>query len=211
MSDDPLFERVATALANRYVVERELGHGGMATVYLARDVALGREVAIKVLPPTTREYLGGERFTRETQIAAQLSHPHIVPLFEAGEAEGILFYVMGYVEGESLQDRLAREGALPLEESVRLIAEVADALAYAHEHGVIHRDISPRTSAGRGPRAGCRLRDRQPFGEAVGGADHAVLVGVSEGVRHLGDEPHGLLQRQRPSRARRSWSDSPST
>jgi len=170
MSGDPLFARVATALANRYVVERELGHGGMATVYLARDVALGRAVAIKVLPPTTREYLGGERFTRETQIAAQLSHPHIVPLFEAGEAEGILFYVMGYVEGESLQDRLAREGALPLEESVRLIAEVADALAYAHEHGVIHRDIKPANVLLAGGHA--LVADfgiAKPFGEAAGG------------------------------------------
>src|SRR2546428_3745084 len=143
MSGDPLFARVATALANRYVVERELGHGGMATVYVARDVALGRAVAIKVLPPTTREYLGGERFTRETQIAAQLSHPHIVPLFEAGEAEGILFYVMGYVEGESVQDRLAREGALPLEGPGRLIAEGAGAPAYAPQDGAIHRDITP--------------------------------------------------------------------
>src|SRR3989442_12284513 len=105
MSGDPLFARVATALANRYVVERELGHGGMATVYLARDVALRRAVGIKVLPPTTREYLGGERFTRETQTAAQLSHSHIVPLFEPGEAEGLLFYGMAYVGGCGRQVR----------------------------------------------------------------------------------------------------------
>src|SRR2546422_1102159 len=183
MSGDPLFARVATALANRYVVERELGHGGMATVYLARDVALGRAVAIKVLPPTTREHLGGERFTRETQIAAQLSHPHIVPLFEAGEAEGILFYVMGYVEGESLLDRLAREGALPLEESVRLIAEVADAPAYAHEHGVIHRDIKHANVLLAGGHA--LVADfgiAKPFGEAAGGGGGESVTGTGVAV-----------------------------
>src|SRR2546425_3147975 len=183
MSGDPLFARVATALANRYVVERELGHGGMATVYLARDVALGRAVAIKVLPPTTREYLGGERFTRETQIAAQLSHPHIVPLFEAGEAEGILFYVMGYVEGESLQDRLAREGALPLEESLRLIAEVADALSYAHEHGVIHRDIKPaNVLLARGHALVADFGIAKSLGEAVGGGESLTGTGVAVGT-----------------------------
>src|SRR3989442_9232395 len=183
MSGDPLFARVATALANRYVVERELGHGGMATVYLARDVALGRAVPIKVLPPTTREYLGGERFTRETQIAAQLSHPHIVPLFEAGEAEGILFYVMGYLEGESPQDRVAREGALPLEESVRLIAEVADALAYAHEHGVIHRDIKPaNVLLARGHALVADFGIAKPVGEAVGGSQSLTGTGVAVGT-----------------------------
>ena len=183
MSGDPLFERVATTLANRYVLERELGRGGMATVYLARDVALGREVAIKVLPPTTRDYMGGERFTRETQIAAQLSHPHIVPLFEAGDADGILFYVMGYVEGESLQDRLAREGALPLEESVRLIAEVADALAYAHEHGVIHRDIKPaNVLLARGHALVADFGIAKPVGEAVGGSQSLTGTGVAVGT-----------------------------
>ncbi len=183
MSADPLFERLATSLASRYVLERELGRGGMATVYLARDVALGREVAIKVLPPTTREYLGGERFTRETQIAAQLSHPHIVPLFEAGEAEGILFYVMGYVEGESLQNRLAREGALPLEESLRLITEVADALSYAHERGVIHRDIKPaNVLLSRGHALVADFGIAKPVGEAGGESltGTGVAVGTAE-------------------------------
>src|SRR5205814_5146356 len=143
MSADPLLDRLARALAGRYTVARELGRGGMATVYLATDVKLGRRVAIKVLPPTTRAYLGSGRFQREVLFAAQLSHPHIVPLFEADEADGLLFYVMEYVEGESLQDRLARDGPLAVEDAIRIAAEVGDALEYAHESGVIHRDIKP--------------------------------------------------------------------
>src|SRR5213596_2154403 len=143
MSADPLLDRLARALAGRYTVARELGRGGMATVYLATDVKLGRRVAIKVLPPTTRAYLGSGRFQREVLFAAQLSHPHIVPLFEADEADGLLFYVMEYVEGESLHDRLERDGPLAVEEAIRITAEVGDALEYAHESGVIHRDIKP--------------------------------------------------------------------
>src|SRR6184192_394924 len=143
MSADQLFDRLARALAGRYTLVRELGQGGMATVYLATDVKLGRRVAIKVLPPTTRHYLGSGRFQREVLFAAQLSHPHIVPLFEADEADGLLFYVMEYVEGESLHDRLERDGPLAVEEAIRITAEVGDALEYAHETGVIHRDIKP--------------------------------------------------------------------
>src|SRR2546425_716448 len=143
MSADPLFDRLARALAGRYTLVRELGQGGMATVYLGTDLKLGRQVAIKALPPTTRAYLGSGRFQREVLLAAQLSHPHIVPLFEADEADGILFYVMGYVEGESLEDRLAREGPLPLADALRIAAEVGDALQYAHEVGVLHRDVKP--------------------------------------------------------------------
>src|SRR2546421_651350 len=124
MPPDPLFDRLAHALAGRYTVVRELGRGGMATVYLATDVKLGRRVAIKVLPPTTRAYLGSGRFQREVLFAAQLSHPHIVPLFEADEADGLLFYVMEYVEGESLHDRLERDGPLAVEEAIRITAEV---------------------------------------------------------------------------------------
>jgi len=143
MPADPLFDRVARALAGRYILVRELGQGGMATVYLGTDLKLNRPVAIKVLPPTTRAYVGSGRFQREVLLAAQLSHPHIVPLFEADEVDGILFYVMGYVEGESLKDRLAREGPLPLDEALRIAAEVGDALQYAHETGVVHRDVKP--------------------------------------------------------------------
>ena len=143
MPADPLFERLARALAGRYSLIRELGQGGMATVYLGTDQKLGRRVAIKVLAPATRAYLGSDRFQREVLLAAQLSHPHIVPLFEADEADGLLFYVMEYVEGESLQDRISRKGALPVAESIRLATEVGDALQYAHDCGVIHRDIKP--------------------------------------------------------------------
>src|SRR5437879_4125565 len=115
----------------------------MATVYLGTDVKLGRRVAIKLLAPATRAYLGSDRFQREVLLAAQLSHPHIVPLFEADEADGLLFYVMEYVEGESLQDRISRKGPLPVEEAIRLATEVGDALQYAHDTGIIHRDIKP--------------------------------------------------------------------
>src|SRR6266581_4922014 len=115
----------------------------MATVYLGTDVKLGRGVAIKLLAPATRAYLGSDRFQREVLLAARLSHPHIVPLFEADEADELLFYVMEYAEGESLKDRIAREGPLPTDEAIRIAAEVGDALQYAHESGVIHRDIKP--------------------------------------------------------------------
>src|SRR5207237_9596606 len=133
MSDDPLFARLAQALAGRYTLVRELGRGGMATVYLATDVKLGRRVAIKLLAPATRAYLGSDRFQREVLLAAQLSHPPIVPLFEADEADGLLSYVMEYVEGESLRQRLSRHGPLPVDDAVRIATEVGDALQYAHE------------------------------------------------------------------------------
>jgi formylglycine-generating enzyme required for sulfatase activity len=143
MPADPLFDRLARALAGRYTLVRELGRGGMATVYLGTDLKLGRQVAIKLLAPATRAYLGSDRFQREVLLAAQLSHPHIVPLFEADEADGLLFYVMEYVDGESLRHRLDRQGPLPIEDAVRIAAEVGDALQYAHESGVIHRDVKP--------------------------------------------------------------------
>src|SRR2546426_739743 len=143
MLADPLFDRLARALAGRYTLVRELGRGGMATVYLGTDVKLGRGVAIKLLAPATRAYLGSDRFQREVLLAAQLSHPHIVPLFEADEADGLLFYVMEYVEGESLRQRLSRHGPLSVDDAVRIATEVGDALQYAHENGVIHRDIKP--------------------------------------------------------------------
>src|SRR5437773_1204491 len=143
MVADPLFDRLARALAGRYTLVRELGRGGMATVYLGTDVKLGRGVAIKLLAPATRAYLGSDRFQQEVLLAAQLSHPHIVPLFEADEADGLLFYVMEYVEGESLRQRLSRHGPLPVDDAVRIAAEVGDALQYAHENGVIHRDVKP--------------------------------------------------------------------
>ena len=141
MSDVP--PRLAAALANRYTIERELGRGGMATVYLARDVKHARSVAIKVLNADLAASLGAGRFVREIATTANLRHPHILPLYDSGEADGLLFYVMPLVEGESLRDRLMRERQLPLPDALRIALEVADALGYAHARGVIHRDIKP--------------------------------------------------------------------
>ncbi len=136
-------DRLTTALAGRYTIERELGAGGMATVYLAHDVRHDRKVALKVLRSDLAASLGADRFLREVRIAANLSHPHILPLYDSGEADGFLYYVMPYVEGESLREKLEREGELPVNEAARILKEVADALAYAHGRNVVHRDIKP--------------------------------------------------------------------
>jgi serine/threonine-protein kinase len=136
-------QRLSAALADRYSIERELGAGGMATVYLAHDVRHARKVALKVLRPELSAILGAERFLHEIKTTANLQHPHILSLFDSGEADGLVYYVMPYVEGESLRDRLTREKQLPVEDAVRIAREVADALQYAHEHGVVHRDIKP--------------------------------------------------------------------
>ena len=141
MSD--LLETLRDALAGSYAVERELGRGGMATVFLAEDLKHRRPVAIKVLHPELAAAVGAERFLREIEIAARLQHPHILPLYDSGAAGSLLYYVMPYVEGESLRDRLNREKQLGLEDAVRITTEVAGALAYAHSHGVVHRDIKP--------------------------------------------------------------------
>jgi len=133
--------RLANALRGRYDLERELGAGGMATVWLAHDVKHDREVAIKVLHPHLAALLGAERFLKEIHTTAQLQHPHILPLFDSGDADGLLYYVMPYVGEDSLRERLTRETRLPVADAVRIGAEVASALDYAHRHGVIHRDI----------------------------------------------------------------------
>jgi len=138
-----LSERVRTSLAGHYAIERELGRGGMATVYLAEDVKHHRKVAVKVLRPELAATLREDRFLPETAVAAQLKHPHILPLLDSGQAEGFLYYVMPYVEGESLRERLAQHGELPVHDAVRILSEVVDALAHAHQHGVVHRDIKP--------------------------------------------------------------------
>ena len=131
------------ALSNRYRIERELGRGGMATVYLAEDLRYNRRVALKVLEPTTAEALGSERFLREIALVARLRHPHILPLLDSGEVGGVLYYVMPYLEEGSVRGRLEREGRLPLPLVLRIGREVADALDYAHTQGVVHRDIKP--------------------------------------------------------------------
>ena len=138
-----LLDSLREALADRYAVERELGRGGMATVFLAEDLKHHRSVAIKVLHAELTAALGPERFLREIETAARLQHPHILPLYDSGAATGFLYYVMPYVEGESLRDRLTREKQLPQEDALRIATEVAGALAYAHSHGVVHRDIKP--------------------------------------------------------------------
>ncbi|HEY7503280.1 MAG TPA: protein kinase [Gemmatimonadales bacterium] len=134
---------LAQALRDRYRLERALGQGGMGAVYLAEDLKHHRRVAIKVLRPELAAGLGTDRFLREIEVAARLQHPAILPLHDSGETEGWVFYIMPYVEGESLRDRLARQGELPVEEAVRILSELLDALAYAHGKGVVHRDIKP--------------------------------------------------------------------
>jgi eukaryotic-like serine/threonine-protein kinase len=136
-------ERLKHALAGRYRIERELGTGGMATVYLAHDLRHDRRVAVKVLKPELAAVLGAERFVVEIKTTASLQHPHILPLFDSGTVDGFLYYVMPFIDGETLRTRLDRETQLGVEESVRITSEVADALDYAHRHGVIHRDIKP--------------------------------------------------------------------
>src|SRR5687767_6801380 len=136
-------DRLSAALADRYRIERELGQGGMATVYLAEDLKHKRKVALKVLKPELAAVLGAERFVQEITTTASLQHPHILPLFDSGTADGFLFYVMPFIDGETLRDRLNRETQLGVDEAVRIAREVADALDYAHGKGVIHRDIKP--------------------------------------------------------------------
>lgn len=140
---DPFFERFSTAIADHYAVEREIGRGGMARVLLARDRKHRRPVAIKVLSPELGAAIGAERFLREIDIAAKLRHPHILPLHDSGEAAGLLYYVMPFVEGESLRARLDREKQLPLEDALAITRNVGDALAYAHARHVLHRDVKP--------------------------------------------------------------------
>ena len=136
-------EQLKRAVADRYRVEDEIGRGGMATVYRAHDLKHDRSVALKVLRPELAASLGPERFLREITLTARLDHPHILALLDSGEADGLLYYVMPFVEGESLRARLEREKQLPLDDALRIAREVADALSYAHQHGIVHRDIKP--------------------------------------------------------------------
>jgi TolB-like protein/cytochrome c-type biogenesis protein CcmH/NrfG len=174
-------EQIGLALRDRYRIERELGAGGMATVYLAHDLKHDRKVALKVLRPELAATLGGERFLHEIRTTAGLRHPNILPLYDSGEAEGLLYYVMPWVEGESLRDRLEREGTVPVDETLHLAAELCDALRYAHAHGVIHRDIKPENIFIEGGHA--LLAD---FGialaAAAAGAERLTQTGVSVGT-----------------------------
>src|SRR6266498_1381627 len=137
------FDHMRAAMADRYTLERELGAGGMATVYLAHDVRHNRKVAIKIMHPELAALIGAERFLKEIETTANLQHPNILPLFDSGRVEGTVFYVMPYVHGESLRARLTRETQLPVADALRIAAEIAAGLDYAHRQGVIHRDIKP--------------------------------------------------------------------
>ncbi len=141
MSD--LLESVSSALADRYAIEREVGRGGMAIVYLARDLRHERQVAVKVLRPEIAVSLGPDRFLREIKIVAGLTHPHILPLYDSGDMAGLLYFVMPYLEGKSVRERMDQERQLPLDDAVQIARGAADALDYAHRHGVVHRDIKP--------------------------------------------------------------------
>ncbi len=175
------FDRLKTALADRYAIQEELGAGGMATVYLAEDLKHHRKVAVKVLRPELAAILGAERFLKEIEVTANLQHPHILPLFDSGEADSFLYYVMPYVEGESLRDKLNRERQLSVEHSIEIAEHVATALDYAHRTGVIHRDIKPENIL---------LQDGQPviadFGIALAvtqaGGDRLTETGFSLGT-----------------------------
>jgi serine/threonine protein kinase len=163
--------RLNKALEGRYIIEREIGEGGMATVYLAADLRHERKVALKVLKPELAAVVGAERFLAEIKTTANLQHPHILPLFDSGEADKFLYYVMPFVEGETLQDRLDREKQLPVDEAVRIAVAVAGALDYAHKHGVVHRDIKP---------GNIMLQAGQPV---VGDFGIALAVGAAGGAR----------------------------
>jgi Tol biopolymer transport system component len=181
MTDLP--PRLVAALEGRYTLKRELGAGGMATVYLAHDVRHDRDVALKVLKPELAAVMGGERFLSEIRTTANLQHPHILPLYDSGEADSFLFYVMPYVEGETLRDRLAREKQLSVEETIRIAKAVGNALDFAHRKGVVHRDIKP---------ANILLQDGQPlvadFGIALAvaqaGGGRLTETGLSLGTPH---------------------------
>ncbi|MEJ2207200.1 MAG: protein kinase [Gemmatimonadota bacterium] len=166
-----LIARLNTALDASYAIERQVGEGGMATVFLAQDLKHRRNVALKVLKPEFSAVVGAERFLGEIETTASLQHPHILPLFDSGEADGLLFYVMPFVEGETLRERLEREGQLPVDASVRIATAVASALDFAHRHGVVHRDIKP---------ANILLQDGQPVVSDFG---IALAVGAAGGSR----------------------------
>jgi eukaryotic-like serine/threonine-protein kinase len=188
-------DRLAAALADRYRIERELGAGGMATVYLAHDLKHDRKVAVKVLRPELAAVIGAERFLSEIKTTANLQHPHILPLFDSGAADSFLFYVMPFIEGESLRDRLNREKQLPITDAVRIATEVASALDYAHRHNVIHRDIKPENVL---------LHDGQAlvadFGIALAaskaGGSRMTETGLSLGTPHYMSPEQAMGQRE---------------
>jgi serine/threonine-protein kinase len=176
-----LLNRLQASLADRYRIEHELGRGGMATVFLAHDLKHDRAVALKVLHPDLAQVLGPERFLREIRLSARLQHPHILVVLDSGDADGLLWFTMPYVDGETLRSLLLREKQLPLEDALRIAREVADALHYAHQHGVIHRDIKPENILLSGP----------PVGDRGGSAGYHALVadfGIARAFAQESDE-----------------------
>ncbi len=188
------------SLADRYALDRELGRGGMATVYLAHDLKHDRKVALKVLRPELAAVIGAERFLGEIRVTANLQHPNLLPLFDSGEAGGFLYYVMPYVEGETLRARLERERQLPLEETVRLVTLLGNALAYAHARGVIHRDLKPENIL---------LQSGQPmiadFGIALAvaqaGGPRVTETGLSLGTPHYMSPEQAAAEREIDARS----------
>ncbi|NNG15319.1 MAG: serine/threonine protein kinase, partial [Gemmatimonadales bacterium] len=193
-------DRLKAALTDRYTIDREVGAGGMATVYLAHDVKHDRDVALKVLRPELAAVIGAERFLAEIKTTANLQHPHILPLFDSGEADSFLFYVMPYIEGEPLRDRLDRETQLPVDDAVRIASEVASALDYAHRHDVIHRDIKPENIL---------LHDNQAlvadFGIALAaskaGGSRMTETGMSLGTPHYMSPEQAMGDRELDARS----------
>ncbi len=192
--------QLKTALAERYVIERELGEGGMATVYLAHDVKHDRKVALKVLRPELAAVIGAERFLQEIKVTANLQHPHILPLHDSGEADSFLYYVMPYVEGETLRQKIDREKQLGIDEAVEITRSVAAALDYAHRHGVIHRDIKPENVL---------VHDGQPliadFGIALAvshaGGTRLTETGLSIGTPHYMSPEQAMGDRELDARS----------
>src|SRR5262245_2715062 len=188
--------RLSAALSERYRIERELGQGGMATVYLAADLRHDRHVALKVLRPDLAAVIGASRFLAEIKTTANLQHPHILPLHDSGEVDGTVFYVMPFIEGETLRDRLLREKQLPVEEAIRIAIEVAGALEYAHQHKVIHRDIKPENILLQGSHA--LVAD---FGIALAaskteGGSRMTETGMSLGTPHYMSPEQAMGERE---------------
>ncbi len=195
-----LLGRLQGALSDRYRIEREIGSGGMATVYLAQDLRHDRRVALKLMRPELSAVIGAERFLAEIKLTANLQHPHILPLFDSGEADGCLFYVMPFIEGESLRDRLSREKQLPVADAVRIASEVASALDYAHRHHVIHRDIKPENILLHDGRA--LVAD---FGIALAaskaGGNRMTETGMSLGTPHYMSPEQAMGEREITARS----------
>ncbi len=198
MSD--LTERLKVAIADRYVIERELGEGGMALVYLAHDVKHERKVAMKVLRPELAAVIGAERFLQEIKVTANLQHSHILPLYDSGAADSFLYYVMPYVEGETLRAKLEREKQLGVDDAIALTRAIAGALEYAHKQGIIHRDIKPENIL---------MRDSDPliadFGIALAlshaGGSRLTETGLSIGTPHYMSPEQAMGDRELDARS----------